>query len=290
MHKRNTYSTYFRLLLFFLFTVFLQQSCIAQKQEACGPSSCGKITNISDPFRLKQDPPNCGKPNYELACENNNTVLYLHSGRYYVESINYNNFTIRLVDPGVQQTDCSSIPRFFFYRRNLSRSSDVYDDDYLFQHVIYLNCSNRVTDDPKYVDTASCINWNSNGYIYAIAGGITAQRLKVECRVMMSTATSLWRREGYAYNDYTYNESFSYTDIHRALVFGFELTWMNGVCERYCGQNKCSYAYAWERVECIPGYCYTPLGMYRENCGNLSKLRIFAEEYLYGIGRGKIFC
>ncbi|KAI4313299.1 hypothetical protein L6164_026290 [Bauhinia variegata] len=218
----------------------------------------------------------------------------------YVESINYNNFTIRLVDPGVQQTDCSSIPRFFFYRQNLTRSIDVCGDDYpfgyyLFQHVIYLNCSNRVTDDPKYVDPASCIHWNSNGYIYAIAGGISAKRLKVECRLMMSAATSLWGLDDCVFKDCTYNESFSYTDIHRALVFGFEVNWVNGVCEDYCGQNKCYYIYDAERVECIDGPNrdypeHTPLGIYKENCGNLSKLRIFAEEYLYGIRRGKIFC
>ncbi|KAI4353742.1 hypothetical protein L6164_002671 [Bauhinia variegata] len=145
------------------FTLFLLQTCIAQKQEACVPSSCGKITNIKHPFRLKHDPPNYGNPSYELACENNITVLNLHSGRYYVESINYNNFTIRLVDPGVQQNDCSSTPRYFLYKANFSYSysesgSDAYEYDDLFEHVIYLNCSNLVSDDPEYVDTASCLN------------------------------------------------------------------------------------------------------------------------------------
>ncbi|KAI4297624.1 hypothetical protein L6164_037508 [Bauhinia variegata] len=177
------------------FTLFLLQTCIGNKQEACVPSSCGKISNISYPFRLTHDPPNCGKPSYELACENI-TVLNLYSGRYYVESINYNKFTIRLVDPGIQQKNCSSIPRYYLYQANFSDSSfgsgsaaSAYDG--LYDYVIYLNCRNRVSDDPGYADTASCINWNSNGHIYAIAGDLPAHKLKVDCRVMMVAASSL---------------------------------------------------------------------------------------------------
>nr|DAD29542.1 TPA_asm: hypothetical protein HUJ06_031010 [Nelumbo nucifera] len=51
----------------------------AGKHEYCAPSSCGKITNISYPFRLKGDPRlDCGDRRYELSCEDNRTVLYLH--------------------------------------------------------------------------------------------------------------------------------------------------------------------------------------------------------------------
>ncbi|KHN05169.1 hypothetical protein glysoja_028067 [Glycine soja] len=78
------------------------------------------ITNITYPFRLKGDPKGCGDNRYELACENNVTVLYLYSGKYHVQAINYNNFTIRVVDPGVQQPNCSSLPRYFLSPTNFS--------------------------------------------------------------------------------------------------------------------------------------------------------------------------
>ncbi|KAI4313301.1 hypothetical protein L6164_026292 [Bauhinia variegata] len=282
MYERNMHPSSLALLVFFLFTVFLQQACIAQKQEACGPSSCGKITNIRYPFRLKNDPPNCGNPNYELACENNMTVLYLYSGRYYVESINYNNLTIRLVDPGVRQTGCSSIPSYSLYQANFS---DVYGSDpwepygstyrSYFKHVVYLNCSNQVSDDPEYVDTASCINWNSNGHIYAIAGYLSAQKLKVDCRVMMIAASSLWGPDDY---DYTHNQSFSYDDIHRALIYGFEVSWLKVFCIDHCGEPVCSYNETTKTFGCYRDSCYTPLGFPTTKCGNLSKLQIFAEE------------
>ncbi|KAI9073276.1 hypothetical protein K1719_044762 [Acacia pycnantha] len=95
-------------------------------------SSCGIITNISYPFRLRDDPPYCGHPKHELACENNISLLHLHDsshhytrdgrcqvrerdkvlGTYRVVGINYNNYTIRLVDAGIQKGNCSSLPRY----------------------------------------------------------------------------------------------------------------------------------------------------------------------------------
>ncbi|KAI4353058.1 hypothetical protein L6164_002036 [Bauhinia variegata] len=268
MYKRSTYPTYVRLFLFFLLTFLLQETCISGKQEGCGPSSCGKITNISSPFRLEHDPPNCGKPGYELACENNIAVLYLFPGTpYYVESINYNNFTIRLVDPGVQRTDCSSIPRNFLSRYNHFDITN-YEIDYV-EDVIFLNCSNGVSnrDYPEYVDTASCINWNSTGHIYAIVGGLTAEKLNVDCRVMAVKATSLWGTRDY-------NKSFSYIDIHKALLFGFEVSWVWGVCEDYCEQMGCYYNATSTKLECYSTY------------GKWEKLAINFIEYVYGAYQG----
>ncbi|ESW33442.1 hypothetical protein PHAVU_001G069700 [Phaseolus vulgaris] len=91
-------------------------------ENACPPSSCGKISNISHPFRLKEDPKGCGLSSYELSCENNIALFSLYSGTFHVQAINYNNFTIRVVDPGLQQTNCSSLPRYFFSPSNFTHS------------------------------------------------------------------------------------------------------------------------------------------------------------------------
>ncbi|KAI4313504.1 hypothetical protein L6164_026479 [Bauhinia variegata] len=227
MYERKINPSSLALLVFFLFTVILQQACIAQKQEACGPSSCGKITNISYPFRLKNDPPNCGNPKQ----------LLLHSTPNFSDS-----YTSDRVDA------------YEYY--------NAYDN--LFEHVIYLNCSNRASDDPKYVDTASCINWNSNGHIYAIAKYLSAQKLKVDCRVMMVAATSLRGPEDY---DYIYNQSFSYDDIHRALSYGFEVSWLKVFCIDHCGEPRCYYNGTTKAFACSRDYCYTPLGFPTTKCG-----------------------
>jgi hypothetical protein len=53
----------------------------------CDPSSCGDIHDIRYPFRLQEDPENCGDQNNTLSCENNRTVLYLHAEKYHVRKI-----------------------------------------------------------------------------------------------------------------------------------------------------------------------------------------------------------
>ncbi|KAL6311378.1 hypothetical protein AAG906_022969 [Vitis piasezkii] len=70
------------------------------------PSSCGDMRNISYPFRLQDDPPSCGYPEYELICENNRTMINLHGGTYLVTQINYQNYTIRVVDPRRKKDNC----------------------------------------------------------------------------------------------------------------------------------------------------------------------------------------
>ena len=76
----------------------------AMVNHTCPASSCGNIHNISFPFRLKTDPENCGDSRYVLSCdENNRTVLYLFEGKYYVQEISYNNYTIRIVDSSMHK-------------------------------------------------------------------------------------------------------------------------------------------------------------------------------------------
>ncbi|XP_016207318.1 uncharacterized protein LOC107647783 [Arachis ipaensis] len=161
------------LLNYFLLITTVSSAAVDDNR-TCGQSSCGKVTNVSHPFRLKDDPQNCGDPSYELACENNITVLSLLPGRnYHVESINYNNFTIRLVDPGISGEDCSTLPRYSYFGTNLQqlsydgiqereayfRNGSTSGTEYvtLFYNVVFLECSNPVRDDPRYVDTAPCI-------------------------------------------------------------------------------------------------------------------------------------
>jgi len=96
--SKHLFGAYAALL--FLQIIAIHHSCSARKNSNyCSPSSCGNIHNISYPFQLSTDPHSCGNKKYELTCENNRPALYLNKGvRYYVQAINYSNFTIRLVD------------------------------------------------------------------------------------------------------------------------------------------------------------------------------------------------
>ncbi|KDP42828.1 hypothetical protein JCGZ_23770 [Jatropha curcas] len=167
-----------RLLLFAFLVVFFPQTCYGRDNSHCAPSSCGNISNITYPFRLETDPSNCGDRRYGLSCENNVTVLYLNKGRYYVQAINYNNFTIRLVDAGLDQLDYFSIPQFPLYGSELE---DVYEmqpysnfkykwadsEKYpcrLSQPIFFIECLNQVFRPLSYADSSAsyCIKSGAN--------------------------------------------------------------------------------------------------------------------------------
>jgi hypothetical protein len=188
------------------------------------------------------------------------TVLTLFSGKYYVKSINYNNYTIRLIDPGIQESDCSSIPRYYLYASNFTSYYDYLVEDHyenkqqhrifdgiyvqlpMFQHIIYMNCSKPVRDNPVYADTASCIKSNSQGggHLYAIAGDLKVGNLKdVDCHVEFVTAISFFSYN-YSSNDWDIpNKKYSFSEIHRMLVGGFDVSWMSAPCQNLCGVRDC---------------------------------------------------
>jgi hypothetical protein len=246
----------------------------SEQEHTCPPSSCGEIANIRYPFRLKNDPKHCGDSRYELSWENNLTVLYLYSEKYHVKSINYNNFTVRLVDPGVQESNCSSIPLNYLSQSNFCDTyesvenktcTDPYQaqrevDDYqlLFKHIIYVNCSHQVTKNTRFVNASSCLNSNSKGYyIYAIAGDLMAEDILVGCHVKLVVPTS-WSGLQRKY------QLHSYDAIHKALVYGFDISWLRLTCHNRCGDDlsQCSFNISSEIIECFPfrRLCYSIFG------------------------------
>lgn len=237
-------TSYARCVIVFLYLFLLPHKTYSQP---CS-SSCGKISNITHPFRLKHDPDHCGNNLYELNCLNNVTVLKLFDAEYFVQSINYNNYTIRVVDPNIQPNNCSSLPRFFLYRTNftyyvnsgsytefiykennsylysLNRSNSPISSD-LSWPVIYLKCTSPPSNDVNmyYADTASCLDQQT----YVIVGDPHFGILQPQCRVELVTLTSSWRDTLHAYD---IKGNVSYIDIHKALSYGFEISWMKASC------------------------------------------------------------
>ncbi|KAI9071130.1 hypothetical protein K1719_046907 [Acacia pycnantha] len=274
---RCWYSVLFTLVLMYGLASSVEQS------KSCAPSRCGIITNISHPFRLRDDPPDCGDPIYELACENNITLLHLYSGTYRVLRINYNNYTIRLVDPGIQKGNCSSLPRYLLSQSNFTDTYNLssYDGD---------DCRDAVRDDAAYLDTASCVNWAGGGHLYAVAGDLTADQLKSQCRVKsVATIASDWE-------SMVGGGIKSYAEIHSVLSFGFELSWWQRACADFkcpSAADTCSLYPETLILACLEpaNTCTSPMGItHRIKCSNftfISKLRILAEDYLYGMEKGK---
>ncbi|XP_057720436.1 LEAF RUST 10 DISEASE-RESISTANCE LOCUS RECEPTOR-LIKE PROTEIN KINASE-like 2.1 [Arachis stenosperma] len=303
-----------------LLLLIVTVAAAADHNRTCTPSACGKVTTITHPFRLRGDPASCGDRRYELSCENNITLLYLFPGKtYHVEAINYNNFTIRLLDPAISENDCSTLPRYSLSLTNFS----TFGDDYyyktvaevgtgkyeflqervslngstpeenavrMFEHVVFLNCTNPVRDDPRYVNTAPCIKQGGNN-VYAVLGDLAVVELRDDCRVKLIAASSFLVPPRLYYDDSVFIEqNLAYSEIHKKLSYGFELSWMyEFACEDKCGmKNFCVFNEITQNITCgdpdNPVCDYTSLLNYK--CGNVSKLQIIAQDFAYGILKG----
>nr|XP_023905304.1 LEAF RUST 10 DISEASE-RESISTANCE LOCUS RECEPTOR-LIKE PROTEIN KINASE-like 2.3 isoform X3 [Quercus suber] len=230
--------------------VLVHKTCSTENNtHQCAPSSCGNIQNISYPFRLKSDPEACGNPKYELSCENNQAVLYLFEGKYYVQKINYKNYTIRVVDSGIQKDNYFSIPSYSLYRYNFSlpylHTYTTYEqrgtkmirwNHELSRSLVLMSCEKPVNS-PFYLDTSTC-NYNDNSssisdskrrYRYVKVGETYASQVEDSCQAEKMFLTS-WPVN----ND---DPNISCTDVHHELAYGFEISWLVGICKSYCGRD-----------------------------------------------------
>lgn len=225
--------------------VLFHQTCSAKHRRSCPSSSCGGIRDIKYPFRLKGDPRGCGLPGYEFDCVNNRTLVTLFSGKYYVKEINYNMYEIRLSEAGVVEETSCSFPRYFLSPQNFSGYADdpltfpnYWSHAYCFANVGFLNCSNRVSDDPRYVEVKACGS-DSGGVIYAVLD-LTAEDTKVGCRLKMATLANC-----------TYNKNVSYADILKSMEEGIWLSWFPVVCRDHCGNGvSCFLNETTKQIQC----------------------------------------
>ncbi|CAN6587927.1 unnamed protein product [Malus baccata var. baccata] len=215
----------FTLSLAFLLLCFCSETCNADNSSAKScTSSCGHIHNISHPFRLNDDPKYCGNILYTLYCESNITLLDLpSSGKYYVQAINYINKTIRLLDPGLDNNNCSSMSQ------NIPPTTEDINSLYWLTFsslsIYYFKCSNPLNSS-LYVDTAPCLNNTSSSS--SSSQPKTYSYVMVEDYVRLREVWELdegcsveWMSLAAGYDeDYS---NISYKDIHNALMYGFEL-------------------------------------------------------------------
>jgi hypothetical protein len=211
--------------------VLLHQTCNTTAEDHCPPSSCGSIRNIRYPFRLTSDPENCGDPRYNLSCENNQTlVLYLYHGRYYIRQINYTDYTIRVVDPGIglNTNEYSFIPRYLLDSKNFSNGGPY--QTYALE-VYFVKCEKPVNS-MYHLNISVCsedeVYSNSKRYSYALFS--RAVELGDLCQVEQ---ISLISPSDHYYNDDLSN--ISCRDFHNELLQGFELSWLFPL---YCGRCR----------------------------------------------------
>ncbi|KAG6412604.1 hypothetical protein SASPL_125287 [Salvia splendens] len=252
LHEKQERMVMNQNLIFFFFTclslliasLHFFQVCNAN----CTPSACGLIHNIKPPFRLKNDPQDCGDPSFELVCENNVASIILNSQKYHVKVINYSDFTIRLAYASIDNNTCS-FP-----------ISSAYGDDYFYpyflerqqsQAISLMSCeyplhncslSNQVTGCGK-SSTHTCIK----------AGQLRPADVEHMCTVDSIVATS-W--------NFTDLNNVSLSEIHQSLLYGFKLSWFYFLCQNcsgpgcsiepgglvICGEHHSGLYYKWEQI------------------------------------------
>ncbi|KAL3752901.1 hypothetical protein ACJRO7_000317 [Eucalyptus globulus] len=275
----------YRVFMLILHVLLLGTSCGAKKNQLCAASSCGEVRNISYPFRLKGDPKDCGLSKYELVCENNRTVLYLHAGRYYVKSIFYYYYydkdffsgNITVVDDGLQKGNCSSLPRYLLAPSNFSfdddiyriyRIHDIYSDSRISPAVAFLKCPQSVNS-TSYVETKPCIEGSYSadtspnisqmkGYSYAVKLPQVTD-IKDSCTITMTALASsdAWGREGDGYN----RVSSPYKDLHNMMAQGFNLSFYPEYTSTTRRYLFCFLGFRYLRIGrewCSPYYDTTP--------------------------------
>jgi hypothetical protein len=243
--------------------VLLHQTCNTSAGDHCPPSSCGSILNISYPFRLTSDPKNCGNQRYNLSCENNQTlVLHLYHGRYYVRQINYTDYSIRIVDPGIglnANEYYSFIPRYSLEYNNFN-SGDPYQAISTL-HTIFVECEKPVNSQ-YHLNISACIGDgvypNSKRYTYALFSEYrSALELGDLCQVEQISLTS--------YSDRYYYDlrNISCIDFHNELLWGFELSWYQAYCGS-CIVGEYCYLDEANNVRCSSNGAYIKELMYAE--------------------------
>ncbi|XP_039160618.1 uncharacterized protein LOC120289580 [Eucalyptus grandis] len=194
------------------------------------------------------------------------TVKRKGAGRYYVKSIHYDfygdkvnfNGVIKLVDNGLQEGNCSSLPHHSLMNSNF-RGFYPYDP-FFSGSVVFVKCSRPAASSSSwYFDTKPCIGGaystgtspdfsQTEVYSYAIIGEsfeLSASVIEDSCTITMMTLASNsfsdWGRDQY------YRGRSSYKDIHNDMAQGFNLSYRSSssgiswFC--FCGFNyrgRCS--------------------------------------------------
>ncbi|KAH7659309.1 Wall-associated receptor kinase galacturonan-binding domain-containing protein [Dioscorea alata] len=179
------------ILLLLLF--FSSSTTLVSAGDHCPPSSCGNLTNIRNPLRLKGDPSECGDPNYELTCDHlNRTILTLLSNNYYVTNITYYDyliedyvyFNIQVMYVGMEKSNngsCNHLPLSAtpLTVSNLSRNEYYMADSY----VTLVNCSKEVKNKSMhYYKPVACLSHNNNNSFIYLINSWNVRYLVPSCR------------------------------------------------------------------------------------------------------------
>ncbi|TYH46751.1 hypothetical protein ES332_D11G360800v1 [Gossypium tomentosum] len=228
------------LILIFLLFLCPQSSISRTLTKRCGVTQCGNV-NISHPFRLKTQPPECGDRRFELDCEAdiNQLTFFRRYNKFQVHEIFYENSTLTVSYQNQVTGNCSLPPtgRFnedFFFCEKLLFPAWLIDDEKLrdrYRFLYIVNCTSPVNSS-IYVGADRCRNRSSDSFptgsfFYFLDRDTTFPRdFDQSCTVVADWIPIKGKKNITA---------LSTAEIYEKLSMGFELTWSNPQ-----GQDLCS--------------------------------------------------
>ncbi|XP_074342300.1 LEAF RUST 10 DISEASE-RESISTANCE LOCUS RECEPTOR-LIKE PROTEIN KINASE-like 2.7 [Apium graveolens] len=234
-------------------------------------SSCGNIHNISCPFYLKGHHHNCPNFSYELSCHNNRTLLqFPHTNMssyepeenhvFYVQSIDYRNSSVRMVDSGLVEDKylCSpSIHLHPFSQRTYYLILNIYD--YIFspirefnKPITYIDCLNPVNTSARYIPVPPCSSSSSSSSVssYVVIGHMDSSEVENNCKIRRTTwVSSAWPSIN--------QTSFVDTRDNHSILYGIELPFHYFYCLTCPAFRTSSYCLGVEH-ENYYGMCEAP--------------------------------
>ncbi|GMJ05390.1 hypothetical protein like AT1G66920 [Hibiscus trionum] len=219
---------------FALFLLVFPGACLARHlNHDCGSVFCGSL-NISYPFRLKNQPPQCGDYSLELECEQNNrTTLVWREWRFTVEEIFYENYTMRVVDAGLDMDECNSLPLSSVYFSLSECESVIQLPIYYYAKgsIMYVvNCPKPMKS-ALFIEASRCsIHSNASSYFYFLDGRTSTSDFDQSCTVEAEVPISVSNISG-----------MSTLGIYNKLSEGVLLTWKEyNYYNQYCS-NKLTF-------------------------------------------------
>lgn len=214
--------------------------CFLSSKAYSAPLSCGNVRNIRCPFQLKGDDQNCNGPSYEFSCENNRTILRLSPDnmQYFVEDINYDNFSILIVDPGLKKDNYSSLPLYSMQEEPSIRGNIQLH--YLNQPVTFVNCHTPAVSS-QYINITSISSSSSYRYSYVVAGQMVLSQVEGDCEVTkLAWVSAEWPMVKNIDTSYL---TTNFSELHDGMAYGFKIDWSKIFCER-CNLRAYSFCQA----------------------------------------------
>uniref|UniRef100_A0ACD5TS59 Uncharacterized protein n=1 Tax=Avena sativa TaxID=4498 RepID=A0ACD5TS59_AVESA len=188
-------------------------------QAVCPSFSCGHLQDIKHPFRLQGDHPGCGVQEYELVCSDNQAIIHINTGSYFVTNISYSDSIFWVVDASLDSSSCPIPERNhhpYLYGLSSANMTLFYPEEGTW--AAFVVCSQMIKDNVIY-RPVDCRSTNSS-FVYVLTTMLSywVRNVEPSCGYLAMTPLSSWNVRP---KD---NVSYDYEDVVKFMRTGFAVS------------------------------------------------------------------